>query len=332
MRSSLPPEFDPRRSLRARIGLAFGAIALGLALVLGLLQTYQVRVALEAEAGGALAADALQMSEALGRGLFERYSDILVLAALSPIRDPRGPTDSRQASRRELLERQQQMVPEFSWIGVTDLEGRVLAATGGVLEGINVKARPWFRRAQTGPYFGDVREANVLAKFLPGTQTEPLHLLDLAIPLKDGAGRLKGVLCAHLNFKWANEHALLNQRSGAEALVLGRDGTVLRGPSELKGQTLELAALKRAQAGERGFVRETWPDGDYLAGFSEVEGFRDQPGFGWTVLVRKKVHFAITPALEYILWASALGLLATAIGWVIAGRIAAPLQRHCHRE
>jgi hypothetical protein len=318
--------------LRARIGLEFGAIALGLALVLGMVQIYQVRAALEAEAGGGLAADALQISESLGRGLFERYSDILVLAALPPIRDHRGSTASRQASRRELLEWQQQMVPEFSWIGVTDLEGRVLAATGGVMEGINVKARPWFRRAQIGPYFGDVREANVLAKFLPRPETEPLHLLDLAIPLKDGDGRLKGVLGAHLNFKWANEQALLNQRSGAEALVFGRDGAVLRGPSELKGQTLELAALKLAQAGKKGFLRESWPDGEYLAGFSEVEGFRDQPGFGWTVLVRKKVQFAIIPALEHILWASALGLLASAIGWMIAGRIAAPVQTHSHRE
>jgi hypothetical protein len=70
----------------------------------------------------------------------------------------------------------------YSWIGVADVDGSVLAAANGLLERESVAQRPWFRRGLNGPTAIDVHEAQLLAKLLPA-RTEPYRFIDLAAPI-----------------------------------------------------------------------------------------------------------------------------------------------------
>jgi hypothetical protein len=54
-----------------------------------------------------------------------------------------------------------QLDQRYSWLGVTDVEGKVLASTRGMLEGESVAQRTWFRRGLTGPTAIDVHEAQL---------------------------------------------------------------------------------------------------------------------------------------------------------------------------
>lgn len=317
----------PPRSFRARLRLTFIAFGLGLALLLALVQAYQLKVGPEARAGRALKTDAVQLNETLRGVILERYNELGVLASTPAMRDAHAVSlnDPKKTSRRELLERQQQRSPEFSWIGIADPTGRVTLATRGLLEGKSVKRRPWFRGGKIGSYLGDVRERHVPAKLLPGTGVTPLHLLDLAMPLKDANGAVRGVLGAYLSFSWASKVKPVIQRADAEALVLARDGTVLLGPPELLGRSLTLPSLRRAQAEENGFGAEVWPDDiRYVAGFSQIGGLGDQPGLGW-VVVRMKAE---APAFQWqtFIWSGGVGLVFTALGWFVAGRTTRRLQ------
>ena len=93
----------------------------------------------------------------------------------------------------------------YSWIGVTDVQGRVLASLGGMLEGESVAQRPWFRRGLTGPAAIDVHEAQLLAKLLPAS-SEPYRFIDFAVPLRRGNASPNGVLGAHLDWRWVREN------------------------------------------------------------------------------------------------------------------------------
>ena len=76
--------------MRARLRLTFAVFALGLALLLALIQARELQVEREAGAGRALAADASEVSESLERALFERYRELAALASMPSIRDTRA--------------------------------------------------------------------------------------------------------------------------------------------------------------------------------------------------------------------------------------------------
>jgi diguanylate cyclase (GGDEF)-like protein len=277
---------------------------------------------------------ASQMRDKLDRSMFERYRDMAIVAALDPLIAP----ELRDENRREHLATLQRTYPDYAWIGYADEDGKVLAATGGLLEGADVSERPWFRGAVDGPFVGDVHKAVLLEKLLknpdPGA---PLRFVDVAMPLKNEDGDVTGAIGAHLSWSWAEDikRSLLaadHIAVGVEILVLSKDGDVLLGDPALEGTKLTLASVAAAQKGETGVIEETWSDGvAYLTGFSRDRGFRDYPGLGWIVLARQPVEVALHPVhiVERLILGGGLvtALVFCLIGLWIARRIAAPLAR-----
>ena len=51
----------------------------------------------------------------------------------------------RPGRMRRALERVQQTFSDFAWIGFADVDGKVVASTGGLLQGNSVAQRPWFK-------------------------------------------------------------------------------------------------------------------------------------------------------------------------------------------
>ncbi len=126
-------QLNPSRSLQARLGLATAGIVLLLSILLSWLVGYTTSIQLQNTQGQSLAELAYQMTDKLDRGMFERYREIQILAALPSIRDLNS-----QAARRSLLEELQSTFPDYAWIGLLNTQGTVLTSTGGILEGANV--------------------------------------------------------------------------------------------------------------------------------------------------------------------------------------------------
>ncbi|HEY0736040.1 MAG TPA: diguanylate cyclase [Herpetosiphonaceae bacterium] len=319
------------QSLKAHLALAFGGITLILTLVLGLIIGQTTTRQVQRDIGHSLAELAFQMGDKLDRGMFERYRDIQIVSALNVMRDP----TSDPAERRALLEQLQDTYPDYAWIGFADTRGSVQASTKALLEGVDVSQRPWYQGALSRPFVGDVHEAMLLAKLLPNETGEPLRFVDVSVPVMSQQGAPLGVLGAHLSWTWAQEVErsvlkTVEDRGAIEMLVLSKDGNVLLGPAELRGQSLELRSLDQAKEGRNDYLIEQWPDGKtYLTGFSASGGYRSYPGLGWITVTRQAVNAAFTPVrslqLQIFMVGFLISLLFIVVGWLMAGRIAQPL-------
>lgn len=316
-----------RFSLGAWLALAFTLLSLLLTVMLTVFSDRTASTQVRQSIGANLAELANQTTSRLDQAMYERHREVRLIADRL-----NGPLDLVKVKRE--LDALQQSYPTYAWIGVTDPTGKVLVATRNLLEGADVSARPWFQNALKGQAMSDVHDALLLAQLL-GSQGEPMRFVDIAFALKDDAGRVTGVLGVHLSWKWAREieqatFVPVGRSRTIDPLILSSTGAVLLGPPEVEGTVLQLPSVEAAQRRERGFVRETWPDGkEYLVGFSSDQGFEDYPGLGWRVLVRQDLIEAYAPVDQMhssmLLGGGVAALLFSLLGWGLARWITRPL-------
>ncbi|WP_310327628.1 diguanylate cyclase domain-containing protein [Roseateles asaccharophilus] len=258
-----------------------------------------------------LQANADGLRDALDRGMAQHFAEVRLLSGLQQVAQAPTVADARVA-----LDGFVTSFPQFAWLGLTDASGKVIASANGLLEGVNVSARPWFKGALAGPFVGDVHEAVLLAKLLPA-QNEPWRFVDFAFPLKDEQGRIKGVLGAHLSWGWAGQlrqdlSERLAKEAGAEVLVLGSNDIVLLGPTEQQGKKLPPST-----------------DGSLLWATSKSAGHGDFRTLGWQVVVRQPANQALAPydALhaQTLATAGAVFALLLPMTWWLARRLSRPL-------
>jgi two-component system, cell cycle sensor histidine kinase and response regulator CckA len=308
------PWLNPFTSLQARIGMTTAATAILLSTILSLIVGHISRTQLEAQIQRSLFKLAQQVADQLDQGMFERYRDIRSLAALEALQLINYPP----LQQRRFLEEQQQSYPAYAWIGITDTQGKVIAATQGNLEGKNVADRPWFQNSIAQSSVGDVHEAKLLAKLIPNPTGEPIRFVDLAAPIQNQQGNFQGVLGAHLSWNWAKDVKTSIETSVAnesiEVLILGRDHTVLLGNPALQGQILNINDPSA-----------------YKTALAKTQGYRNYPGLGWSVLVRQPTDIALAPARslqwQVFLYGTGIGLLFALWSWFRSRRIVQPLQQ-----
>ena len=291
---------------------------------------------LKANIGHGLAERAFLSADKLDHGMFERFREAQLLAQRPALGNPQVEV----ANKRNILNGLQDTYPLYAWIGITDTEGKVVAATKGILEGADVSKRPWYNIAYQGNPLGDVHEAVLLAKLLPNPTGEPKRFVDVAFPYRDPQGKVLGILGVHLSWQWAREVERTVLRSVAdrrkvEVFILSNDGIVLMGSPDMQGKQLALGSVANARDKKNDFAVETWPDGkEYLAGYSKSQGYGAYPGLGWIVLVRQSAGDAFLPVRQIKHWAFwsgiAIALLFSAIGVFAARRITRPI-RHLAR-
>jgi hypothetical protein len=201
----------------------------------------------------------------LDEGVQTRQTALLALA--------RSPVD------RAGLEEIRRVDAAYAWIGVTNVSGKVVAATGSLLEGVDVSNRPWFLGARGGPFTADVHEAVLLANLLGGERQEPLRFFDIAVPLTQ-EGRLLGVLGAHLYSDWLEEVARRPSTAlegvRGEVLLLSQDGTIQAGHQPLKGKRVII---------DHATGRVAWPEGRNFVWYAAPGGSRSS-GARWTIVAR----------------------------------------------
>ncbi|MGY2990367.1 hypothetical protein ACVI1K_007714 [Bradyrhizobium sp. USDA 4508] len=283
--------------------------------------TATVYTALLQQRGEQLQFDALRIrgelsSALLARRLYGVWMDVARSAQLIDL------TDLKNA--REQIDFLSRLDARYAWLGVADIEGTILVAKDGMLEGVSVAQRPWFRRGLISPTAIDVHAAQLLATQLPAAR-EPYRFIDLAAPLHH-AGSVAGVIGAHLDWKWVAEGMDSLQVPGIDVLLLSGDRTILFGPPDLINKPLNIGSALAASRVTTASLRERWPNGrDYFTVIVPTIGFANLPSFGWSLLVRQSADEALASTRDLIrsFWisfgacaAAALALLLGAAQWL----------------
>lgn len=319
-------------SLRTRFALTFAlSIMVGsavLSFAIGRRSSEEVR----AEIGRNLTEVTQQVADKLERGMWARAGEVALLATLAELHQPVDP-----AAVQISIDRLKHSIPHFSWIGFTDARGIVLAASDGILRGVDISRRPVFAEGVKGRFVGDVHEAVMLAKLLPNPTGETMKFVDISLPVMGRDGTVVGVMASHLSWEWAREveQSVLtasDASQGVEVFLVSASGTVLLGPSGHIGQPLALDAVGKARRDGGGWSVETWSDGRaYLTGYAPARGYRDYGGLGWTIVARQPLETAFASVAELqrhiMAWGAGVAVAFAALGWLVAGRVAAPLGR-----
>jgi diguanylate cyclase (GGDEF)-like protein len=323
----------PRRmpGLRGQISLWIGGLALA---ILTLVGGYMGKLAADEiyhAQQAAVHATAESAAELLATQLRDREREIELLSVAPYLID--GPLDSVQV--RAVLDRRQVLQDEFAWLGVTDADGAVLQATGGMLVGRSVAQRDWFIAARERIYVGDVHEAKLLATMLPALPNgEPTRFIDFAAPIRDAEGRLRGVIGTHAHWRWVTglvDGVVRRQSpgSGMDALIIDRQGRVLY-PEALKlaqaGGASVLPLLPNGRfEGELQFAGRA-----YLVSEAKLQA-RTNTALGWRIVARQPLEQAMRPVRELMRELVLLGLLAAAAlalaALLLARRISLPVEQ-----
>lgn len=231
------------------------------------------------------------------------------------------------------INRLQDTMPAFAWIGLMDPKGKVLSSTDGVLQGTDLSICAIFRQGKNGLFVGDVRKATLLAQLLPHPENAPLKFVDISMPIGDG--ELKDwVLVAHLSWTWAREvEDFILSGEGSDSttkiMVLGADGSVILGGDSEK--PLALALLQELETATSAWRVELWPDGiSYLTAAVRCTGFKDYDGLQWSVVARQSLDAAYEPVRKLVSRILVAGLVLAVLFALVAGytarRVIAPLK------
>lgn len=318
-----------KAEIRTRWAASFFVLALLVFSVTGWLSGMVAGRAAERSSSALLSQIASSVASQLDTEIVERLREIERLAEF----ESSLMRDMSQAQWRSALNSVLRINRSFSWIGVTNEQGRVLAATHGLLEGRSVEQRPWFQAGREMPVVQDVHEAKLLAQVLPASPSgEPLRLMDVAAPLKRG-DQMVGVLGGHLNLDWAEARrsaALAEQDPSMklDIVVVDRSGAIILGPRTPQPPKA-IADQARRQAGPK---VQVWSDGhEYLTAAQTSRPVGEYKGLGWTVVVRQPRAVALETAMwlqTRIVAFGVLGALAFgALAWWLAGVLSAPIHQ-----
>jgi signal transduction histidine kinase len=218
---------DPRRSLVTGIvGLIIAlavtfsvaaAIWVGAITRQNLLEQHVRRLSLETD----------QMSSDVGQAIDARLA--AVRAAARILRE--NGLGGRQRDLKDIFDELSMAYPQLDWIAIADSHGIVVDALGALQNGRNVETSPWYRAGLQTPWLGSIDSAT------NASASTASNLGDLAAPVRDDAGRVVGVVAAHLSWRRSANHPQrltdeTDQEIATQALVLDRNHVVLVGPPE----------------------------------------------------------------------------------------------------
>lgn len=276
-----------------------------------------------------LASVASITSNRLDRYMAVRQQEMHLFSRLQPLQPL---WQGHPAELRRSLEQLQSSFTDLTWIGFADVDGNVVAATGGLLEGKSVASRPWFKEGLQKLAVGDVHEAVLLASLLgPQQSGEPYRFVDLAFPVRDASGKLLGVLGGHLNWNWAEQlikDVEANDGDDTRLSIIDKNGVVLVGPDKgaVRYSADKLAAMLKNRKGA--FPEEA--NGErMLTAFYVGTGHRAYQGLNWIVTASQPASIALAAAASSAEIILRIGAIAALIGLgfaiVISQRIARPI-------
>lgn len=327
-------------SLRMQIALVFGALVVGLSVLLSLGFGELLKHRIQRDAGNSLQVVAENAGKLLALGLMQRSLEAEVMASAEVVWS-KG-LDSAEA--QHMLARSQAMQPTNVWIGVADAQGVVRNATNGLLVGQSVAQRPWFQHGLQGVHVGDVHAAQLLESLLPPTATgEPHRFVDFAAPIRIGPTTV-GVFAIHGSWQWTREvleslTPASSDESALELFIFDRQGTLIFAPGgrtevmRAAGQRLPEGIQINNNRDGGGSTQTTvarWQDGKrYLTAATQLQPRNAASDLGWRIVARQPVELAFAEADDTVQLALAIGLVAalfaSALAWLAARRLSVDL-------
>jgi diguanylate cyclase (GGDEF)-like protein len=323
--------FKDRLSVRTQITAAMAAVVIVLVGALAASASFVSYRNTSELVNIRLAAVASTTSARLDRYMEIRQQEVTLFSKLELLR-PLWQSDP--AGLRSALEQLQSSFTDFAWFGFAKPDGIVVAATGGMLQGKSVAERPWFKTGLHEANLGDVHEAALLASLLAKrVDGEPYRFVDIALPVRDAAGNLLGVLGAHLDWNWARNIIASGEANdgGTDTTltVMSRTGKVLvgSGMNSVKYAEDRLTNILRTRVGT--FTEQ--PAGkDLLTAFYVSQGYNDYQGLNWIVTASQPADVALYAAVHSAKTILAIGAVAGLIGIVLAFLIAQRISYPIH--
>lgn len=292
-----------------------------IAVGVGLYSLASLKAVLVQEKGEDLARTAARAADTLDRVLFERFGDIQLFA------NDKILLEGKPDKKAQRLLQYKELYWYYSWIGVTDATGRIVAATdlparpeigGTTKDGPGVDQPDWFKKVrQTGQV--QLEEAQV------SPESGGRMAVGFSAPIYGPEGDFRGVVTSRVPLEklWTILEQEENLQYGAayDWLLLDHRGMVIAEKNQAKGMDsnlskLELPSARRA-AGRRdkpGFVEELHQRRQIpvMTGYAATRGYSNFPGFDWTLLVRLDRERAYAPINQLIRTVGGVGLLVVA--------------------
>ncbi len=271
--------------------------------------------ALERNAQADLQRRTAVLAERIRSQLGNQLRELRQLARSPLLRDAGREAAPARAELDWLLQQQS----AFDWIGLAAPDGRLLAATGGWLEGESIGAQAIFRRA--------LKDGSVLGDFHPAAPSQTAvaaagaeaggEVLDIAIRLDDAEGRPQAVLAAHVGTRWLRaleRHAVEGFSDEAHSkarLLAGTPPHDISGdPAGTAGATAALSPAWLAWAAADGVAA---PPSDALVSLQRVDLAPEAHVLAWRVLSLRDRSEALHPACHLMGAIALLGALAAAL-------------------
>lgn len=263
-----------------------------------------------------------QMSAELGQAMSARLDAI---EAAGRILRTAGSGENSSTAPSEVFRELKAAYPDLDWIAVADADGTVRGSSAGPPAGSTVAAQPWFDHGLSGPWLG-VIEAD-------SARANTAELGDMAGPLRDGTGRVIGVIAARLSWRRAPHHPerLTDEAEphGAQAYVVDADEVVLAGPGRGRRWAGVALAIKSPADGAR---FERMPDGrEVLVSKEPLSAGAAVSALGWQAILSEPLErvYQRADALAFkIFWVSmCLGLVTCLLGALGARRLTGRLER-----
>ena len=300
---AMTPATQPAHRLHTLLPTIIGGITL-LTLVVGFLGLRILETRLLAVTGHSLAVAASDVADKLDLLLYERYGDIQVMAhtAASRMKDP--PALAREVETFRLV------FPVYSWIGVADANGRLIAATGQGKIGQDLSGSDWFRavRERGGVQVHDAQSWK---------ETGGILAVAFSAPIMSADGAFLGVVTSRVGIPVLVEHFSRTVRSlqieresygAVEWQFLAGDGTLLADSvlhEEDAALNLRTMGLPSASVEDRlpGYMvephlRRKIP---VLTGYARTGGYREFENLHWRVLIRMEQQEVLAP-IRAVLW------------------------------
>ena len=281
-----------------------------LALGIGAFVLRYVERRLVSVSGEQLMLAANEVADKLDRLLFERYGDVKMMARAF------APRLSDRAYMTGYLNWMKTAYgPFYLWLGVTDAQGILIAATDEALIGQDYGHSRWFQeaRSQRRQVTDDVGFHGTDH----GTET-----VAFTAPIFDSDGTFSGVVTTRVAVYTIEEVTTrtirsLEHRSDFVGLIeyqmLTDSGRVfvdsdLAHKGNVNLRTMNLPSAQASRQGEPGFIEEEHlrRHVSIVTGYASSKGFGDFPGFGWSVLMRMDRDYVLQP-IRSVLWKVGVG-------------------------
>ncbi|HEU4686524.1 MAG TPA: PAS domain S-box protein [Nitrospira sp.] len=269
---------------------------------------------LVAAAGEELTVAAAEVSDKLDRLLFERRGDAVMLARAFSLRS----FDSSYFNSY-LGWMKTNYAPVYLWLGVTDGQGTMVAATEPRLLGKDFSQSSWFKQVRQS-------KKMLIQDVAAHDADNGIETVAFTAPVLDSEGTFLGVVTTRVAIPVLEDVTTRTVRSLEERheftgpvsyQMLTKDGAIFadsdlwrKSPMSAQPGLRISAAVERS--GEPGFLEEDYRGVAVVTGYAQTKGYGEFLGLGWHVIVRMDRDRILEP-IRSILWKVGL---AGAVVWL----------------